>query len=585
MRDLSHILGTLVYPAKFKGDFFKRKNHTLAVVLIVAIALLLFYSFYGSWIWLAYDVGREILVPAKLAQGDMLYRDIIYWYGPVSAYINSIFIRLFGLKVDVLNYVGLLLTLLSALSIYLLVYKLVDYFWAIYAGILFVAHSLIAPVGFSYVMPYSYAVSYGSSFLLIGVLALYFFTQKSRIPYLFIGLISISLSFASKLEFIPVVITVIIAYSLFLFLNNNHYSPKTYLLVFFLPLILGLSIWLLPLTAIDFDTFLGNILHQEMLAHHFKEGFIVRILRTYSPTVIFEGLQGLVIFSLLTIIFYLSTYLKIYTKNYTFLLFIFLLLYISLLLNISYNIDYIFLRIYPFVNILYILILLFEYLQNKHLSTFTLFKGTLTLIALSLYTRQGSVYGLWQPLSFITLFFFLEKVKSYLLVYLGNRQKKRLNSAIILTLAVMILIGVIRIPYHINQGAQTTSIQGSGGTIRVAKKRAKPIENAVNFIELLDSNNISFGPEAGWLSVLTGKIDPIRATQWWFYVEDEIISDLKKENIEYLVFYYDKTDTFFEYKPKMKEIEQFVINHYTLDQRYRDGVTIDIYKRKTDITF
>ena len=284
MRDLSHILGTLVYPAKFKGDFFKRKNHTLAVVLIVALALLLFYSFYGSWIWLAYDVGREILVPAKLAQGDMLYRDIIYWYGPVSAYINSIFIRLFGLKVDVLNYVGLLLTLLSALSIYLLVYKLVDYFWAIYAGILFVAHSLIAPVGFSYVMPYSYAVSYGSSFLLIGVLALYFFTQKSRIPYLFIGLISISLSFASKLEFIPVVITVIIAYSLFLFLNNNHYSPKTYLLVFFLPLILGLSIWLLPLTAIDFDTFLGNILHQEMLAHHFKEGFIVRILRTYSPT-------------------------------------------------------------------------------------------------------------------------------------------------------------------------------------------------------------------------------------------------------------------------------------------------------------
>src|SRR5882724_5253637 len=55
------------------------------------IALVLFwaarmYATWATWGNLSVDCGREMYVPAMLAEGKMLYRDVWYGYAPLAPY-------------------------------------------------------------------------------------------------------------------------------------------------------------------------------------------------------------------------------------------------------------------------------------------------------------------------------------------------------------------------------------------------------------------------------------------------------------------------------------------------------------------
>jgi len=67
---------------------------------LLALGLLLAaYSLYlgwGRWSDPQIDFGRELYVPWRLLQGDWLYRDIAYFNGPLSPYLNALWFKLFG---------------------------------------------------------------------------------------------------------------------------------------------------------------------------------------------------------------------------------------------------------------------------------------------------------------------------------------------------------------------------------------------------------------------------------------------------------------------------------------------------------
>jgi hypothetical protein len=42
------------------------------------------------------DSGREWIVPDALARGELLYRDVVYWFGPFTPYFQAAFLRIFG---------------------------------------------------------------------------------------------------------------------------------------------------------------------------------------------------------------------------------------------------------------------------------------------------------------------------------------------------------------------------------------------------------------------------------------------------------------------------------------------------------
>ncbi|HZI67356.1 MAG TPA: hypothetical protein VFF17_12395, partial [Thermoanaerobaculia bacterium] len=50
----------------------------------------------GKWSDALVDSGREWIVPDALARGDLLYRDVVYWFGPFTPYFHAAFFEVLG---------------------------------------------------------------------------------------------------------------------------------------------------------------------------------------------------------------------------------------------------------------------------------------------------------------------------------------------------------------------------------------------------------------------------------------------------------------------------------------------------------
>src|SRR5580698_1032402 len=64
------------------------------------------FATWAHWGNLTMDTGREMYIPAVLAEGKMLYRDIWFMYGPAAPYFNSGLFQVFGVHLNVLYWAG-----------------------------------------------------------------------------------------------------------------------------------------------------------------------------------------------------------------------------------------------------------------------------------------------------------------------------------------------------------------------------------------------------------------------------------------------------------------------------------------------
>jgi len=53
------------------------------------------------------DGSREANVPARVAAGERLYRDVVHYYGPAGPWIEAAALRVFGRHLAVLEALGL----------------------------------------------------------------------------------------------------------------------------------------------------------------------------------------------------------------------------------------------------------------------------------------------------------------------------------------------------------------------------------------------------------------------------------------------------------------------------------------------
>lgn len=77
-------------------------------VFFVAATLALFLVSRGKWSDAIIDSGREWIVPDALARGELLYRDVVYWFGPLTPYSHALLFRLFGSSFTTLVFGGAL---------------------------------------------------------------------------------------------------------------------------------------------------------------------------------------------------------------------------------------------------------------------------------------------------------------------------------------------------------------------------------------------------------------------------------------------------------------------------------------------
>ena len=149
----------------------------LGIAAIVAVGLVMLRL---SWLKapdILIDFGRELYVPWQLSEGKLLYRDIIYWNGPVTPYLNALVFLIFGLSIHTLLSFNIFIIAL----ITLVIYKLFkdgddggDLLAAPLAAIVFLSLFAFAQYyrigGYNFAAPYSHELTHG---ILISLTAIY----------------------------------------------------------------------------------------------------------------------------------------------------------------------------------------------------------------------------------------------------------------------------------------------------------------------------------------------------------------------------------------------------------------------------
>ncbi len=178
----------------------RRTEDWLARAFLFAVFIGLAIYTWARWGDLSIDTGHEMYVPAMLAQGKMLYRDLWFPYVPLAPYLQALLFRIFGVHLVVLYMSGLAITLCFAFVLYGLSRRFMPPVGAALVPLGFLMQAF-APSLFNYVLPYGYAASYGSLF---GIVSLYFLVrrlQQEKGPNLLLSGLSAGLALLTKQEF------------------------------------------------------------------------------------------------------------------------------------------------------------------------------------------------------------------------------------------------------------------------------------------------------------------------------------------------------------------------------------------------
>ncbi len=88
-------------------DRFRRFLPGAGVSALAVATVVLFVVSRGKWSDALVDSGREWIVPDALARGELLYRDVVYWFGPFTPYFHAAFFKLLGSSFGTLVVAGL----------------------------------------------------------------------------------------------------------------------------------------------------------------------------------------------------------------------------------------------------------------------------------------------------------------------------------------------------------------------------------------------------------------------------------------------------------------------------------------------
>jgi hypothetical protein len=127
------------------------------------------------------DYGREAYLAWQVAGGKTLYVDVAHFNGPLSVYVNALFLRIFGPSILALALTNAALAAGCIAMIYSLLVRVADRLAATFAGITFVtlfACARFVRLGnYNWLCPYSYELPHG---VMVGIAALWCLDRYHR---------------------------------------------------------------------------------------------------------------------------------------------------------------------------------------------------------------------------------------------------------------------------------------------------------------------------------------------------------------------------------------------------------------------
>ena len=150
---------------------FFNKYDILCLGLIASVFALFAYNSWMRWPDVLIDFGRELYTPWRLAQGDVLYKDIITFNGPFSYCIMALSFSLFGESLVTMAVVNMLISLIFLLSAYIFFLRIGGPLMATACCLIylvFFAFGHFTTVGnYNWIFPYSMSYVYGTTLTMV----------------------------------------------------------------------------------------------------------------------------------------------------------------------------------------------------------------------------------------------------------------------------------------------------------------------------------------------------------------------------------------------------------------------------------
>jgi hypothetical protein len=167
------------------GRFPRISIAAVAPVVIVVVAMVAMIA----WTWRycpdpVIDFGRELYVPWRLSEGQVLYRDLHHNHGPLAPYVNAMIFELFGPSLRALKIANSAIIILLGLLIYRIIAQLGDRFAAVAAGItfavVFACGQLSSDACFNFLTPYAHDLTHGVALSIAMIACLWKYASTRR---------------------------------------------------------------------------------------------------------------------------------------------------------------------------------------------------------------------------------------------------------------------------------------------------------------------------------------------------------------------------------------------------------------------
>ena len=163
------------------------------------------WASWGKWPDVFIDFGRELYVPWMLGQGNVLYRDLLYFHGPLAPYLNALWFTFFGVSLETIVSVNIAITFLLAAVIYLTMKRCSSPPAAFIACLIFILlfafNQYVLAGNYNYICPYSHEITHGMFFSWIALYCIIEFLSYNKLRWLAISGACAGLVFLTKLEF------------------------------------------------------------------------------------------------------------------------------------------------------------------------------------------------------------------------------------------------------------------------------------------------------------------------------------------------------------------------------------------------
>lgn len=136
-----------------------------AGLALVGIGAAMLHLSWGHWPDVLVDFGRELYLPWRISEGDVLYRDVRHLSGPLSPYWNALGFHVFGVGLRTLVWMNVALIALMVLLLHGLLQRIAGWLSAfVGCAVVLVAFAFgqLDRIGnYNYVTPYAHEITHG----------------------------------------------------------------------------------------------------------------------------------------------------------------------------------------------------------------------------------------------------------------------------------------------------------------------------------------------------------------------------------------------------------------------------------------